>query len=166
MKLKAKTGDLILAAVSVIVGIVILVLVKVQDLPMIKRSMMGPGFFPTICGIAIIFFGALLFVETFAASKKAKTDETVKAEQETKILNPRELKNLLCFLLLGVFVLMVSKYLGMLICLCLSVIVYLIFQGKEKWWKAIIVGIAMTGILYLIFVVFLKVPIPKGPLGF
>lgn len=166
MKLKAKTGDLILAAVSVVVGIVILILVKVQDLAMIKRSMMGPGFFPTICGIAIIACGLLLFAEIAVQIKKAKTDEALKAEQETKILNPRELKNLLLFLILGVFVLMVSKYLGMLICLFLSVVAYLIIQGKEKWWKALIIGVCMTGILYLIFVVFLKVPIPKGPLGF
>lgn len=166
MKLKAKTGDLILAALSVIAGIVILVLVKVQDLPMIKRSMMGPGFFPTICGIAIIACGLLLFAETAVQSKKAKTDETVKAEQETKLLNPRELKNMLLFLILGAFVLVISKYLGMLICLFLCVTAYLIIQGKEKWWKALIIGVVMTGVLYLIFVVFLKVPIPKGPLGF
>ncbi|MBQ6196704.1 MAG: tripartite tricarboxylate transporter TctB family protein [Lachnospiraceae bacterium] len=166
MKLKAKTGDLILAAMSVIVGIVILILVKVQNLALIKRNMMGPGFFPTICGAAIIFCGILLFLEIAAQSRKAKTDETVKAEQETKILNPRELKNLLLFLFLGAFVLIVSDYLGLLICLFICVVAYLIIQGKEKWWKALIIGVGMTVVLYLIFVVFLKVPLPKGPLGF
>ena len=165
MKLKAKTGDLILAAMSVIVGIVILILVKVQNLALIKRNMMGPGFFPTICGAAIIFCGILLFLEIAAQSRKAKTDETVKAEQETKILNPRELKNLLLFLFLGAFVLIVSDYLGLLICLFICVVAYLIIQGKEKWWKALIIGVGMTVVLYLIFVVFLKVPLPKGPLG-
>ena len=166
MKLKAKTGDLILAALSVIIGAVILILVKVQDLPMIKRDIMGPGFFPTICGIAIIVCGVLLFLETLSQSKKAATDETIKAEQETKILNPRELKNLLFFLILGVFVLVACEYLGMLISLFICVVVYLIFQGKEKWWKALLISAGMTVFLYLIFVVFLKVPVPKGPLGF
>ena len=166
MKLKAKTGDLILAGLSVLLGIVILVLVKVQGLELVRRNMMGPGFFPTVCGIAIIFFGALLFVEVAAQSRKAKTDEAVKEEQQAKILDPRELKNLLFFLILGVFVLMASKYLGILTCLFVSVIVYLIFQGKEKWWKALIIGVGMTVFLYVIFVLFLKVPIPKGPLGF
>ena len=166
MKLKAKTGDLILAILSVIIGAVILILVKVQDLPMIKRDIMGPGFFPTICGIAIIVCGVLLFLEILTQSKKAAADENLKAEQEAKILNPRELKNLLFFLLLGVFVLVAYKFLGMLLCLFISVVVYLIFQGKEKWWKALIIGVGMTIFLYLIFVVFLKVPVPKGPLGF
>ena len=166
MKLKAKTGDLILAALAVLFGIAVLVLVKVQDLALIKRNMMGPGFFPTVCGIAIIFFGLLLFVEVATQSKKAKNDGTLKEEQEKKVLDPRELKNLLFFLVLGVFVLLTAKYLGLLICLFISVVLYLILQGKEKWWKALIIGVGMTVFLYLIFVVFLKVPIPKGPLGF
>ena len=166
MKLKAKTGDLILAGAAVAVGIAILILIKVQNLELVKRKMMGPGFFPLVCGIAIIFFGALLFVEVAAQSRKAKSDEAVKAEQEKKILDVKELKNLLFFLVLGAFVLLASKYLGMLICLCLCVAVYLIFQGKEKWWKALIISVCMTAFLYLVFVMFLKVPIPKGPLGF
>ena len=110
--------------------------------------------------------GVLLFLEILTQSKKAAADENHKAEQEAKILNPRELKNLLFFLLLGVFVLVAYKFLGMLLCLFISVVVYLIFQGKEKWWKALIIGVGMTIFLYLIFVVFLKVPVPKGPLGF
>jgi len=166
MKLKAKLGDLILAALSVIGGIVILVLNKVQGLALVKRNQMGPGFFPTVCGIAIIFFGLLLFVEVAAQSKKARTDEAVRAEQEAGILDPKELRNLLVFLLLGVFVLLCSKYLGLLLCLGLSVIAYLIVQGREKWWKALIIGVCMTAFLYLVFVLFLHVPVPKGPLGF
>ena len=74
MKLKAKTGDLILAGVAVALGIAILILIKVQNLELVKRKMMGPGFFPLVCGIAIIFFGVLLFVEVATQSRKAKTE--------------------------------------------------------------------------------------------
>lgn len=57
MKIKAKTGDLALGIFSILGGIIILILTKVQGLQLIKSGQMGPGFFPTICGIAIAICG-------------------------------------------------------------------------------------------------------------
>ena len=48
MKIKAKTGDLALGIFSILGGIIILILTKVQGLQLIKSGQMGPGFFPTI----------------------------------------------------------------------------------------------------------------------
>ena len=61
MKIKAKTGDLALGIFSILGGIIILILTKVQGLQLIKGGQMGPGFFPTICGIAIAICGAMVW---------------------------------------------------------------------------------------------------------
>ena len=158
MKIKAKTGDLALGIFSILGGIIILILTKVQGLQLIKGGQMGPGFFPTICGIAIAICGAMVLLEAARRIARAKTAQAEKEELETNILNLTELKNLLLFMLLGTGVL--------LTCLGLSVIAYLKIWGREKWIKSIVIGVCMVAFLYGVFVLFLHVPVPKGPLGF
>ena len=85
---------------------------------------------------------------------------------ERGLLDPRELRNLLVFAILGIGVLLLSKYIGLLTSLGLCVIAYLKIQGKDSWLKSIIIGVCMVVFLYLVFVLFLHVPVPKGPLGF
>ena len=159
MKIKAKTGDLALGIFSILGGIIILILTKVQGLQLIKGGQMGPGFFPTICGIMVL-------LEAARRIARAKTAQAEKEELETNILNLTELKNLLLFMLLGTGVLLLSDYLGLLTCLGLSVIAYLKIWGREKWIKSIVIGVCMVAFLYGVFVLFLHVPVPKGPLGF
>ena len=160
MKIKAKTGDLALGIFSILGGIIILILTKVQGLQLIKGGQMGPGFFPTICGIAIAICGAMVLLEAARRIARAKTAQAEKEELETNILNLTELKNLLLFMLLGTGVLLLSD------CLGLSVIAYLKIWGREKWIKSIVIGVCMVAFLYGVFVLFLHVPVPKGPLGF
>ena len=163
MKLKAKTANLIMAVAAIVLGAAILILTKVQGLELVKSAKMGPGFFPMVCGIAIIVCGILLLLEL---NRRAKTDEAEAAEMEKGVLDPRELRNLLVFAVLGIGVLLLSKYIGLLTSLGLCVIAYLKIQGKDSWLKSIIIGVCMVVFLYLVFVLFLHVPVPKGPLGF
>ena len=148
MKIKAKTGDLALGIFSILGGIIILILTKVQGLQLIKSGQMGPGFFPTICGIAIAICGAMVLLEAARRIARAKTAQAEKEELETNILNLTELKNLLLFMLLGTGVLLLSDYLGLLTCLGLSVIAYLKIWGREKWIKSIVIGVCMVAFLY------------------
>lgn len=166
MKLKAKYGDLALGILAVLAGIIILILTKVQELQLVKSAKMGPGFFPTICGIAITICGILILLELWLSTAKAKKSGAENEELSSNIFDIHELRNLLMFVVLGTFVLFLSKYLGLLLCLGLCVIAYLKVQGKEPWLKSIIIGVCMVIFLYLVFVLFLHVPVPKGPLGF
>lgn len=166
MKLKARQGDLILGIFSIVVGIVILILSKVQGLEMVKSGRMGPGFFPAICGIAITLCGVMVLQELRGKIKREKKSGTANEELEANICNTSELRNLLMFVLLGSAVLLLSEHIGLLTCLGLCVIIYLKVQGKEPWLKSILIGAGMVVFLYLVFVMFLHVPVPKGPLGF
>ena len=161
MKIRGKQGDVVFGILSVIFGIAILILNKVQGLELVKQERMGPGFFPTICGMAIILCGILLLIEVLWKKKTTSDDE-----KEDNIVNVQELKNLLLFVILGGMVLVLSDVLGLLTCLDICVVVYLKIQGKESWVKSIIIGLGMMAFLYVVFVLFLHVPVPKGVLGF
>lgn len=166
MKLSSKQGNMILGFVSILVGIVIFVLTKVQGLEFLKKGMPGAGMFPMLCAVAISFCGLLLILETVSNSKKAARAGKEDEDASDNLLDPLELKNMLIFLLLGTMILLLSEHIGLLTCLCISVIAYIKIQGKDSWLKAILVGIGTTIFLYAVFVWFLRVPVPKGPFGF
>lgn len=165
MKFKAKQGDLALGILSTLTGIGILILTRVQGLPLVKSAKMGPGFFPTICGIAISLCGVIVLLELWRHTRNGQSSGEEEALEEN-IFNLNELRNLLLFVALGCAVLLLSEHIGLLTCLGLCVIAYLKIQGKEPWLKSIIIGVCMVAFLYAVFVLFLHVPVPKGPLGF
>jgi|GEM_PF-1321147 len=174
MKIEARQGNIILGVASVISGALILVLSKVQNLQLIQASKMGPGFFPTLCGIAIlacgigIVSGHLRKHKISKANNPEQEEKTEKEEQEEQenIVNVNELKNLALFGVLGIMVLLLAEYIGLLTCLGIAVFAYLKIQGKESWRKSILVGVGMTVFLYLVFVLFLQVPVPTGIIEF
>ncbi len=166
MKLKSKYGNLCLGIAAVVVGAVIFLLTRAQGLEFLKNGMPGAGMFPTLCAVAIMVCGVLLILEVLSAIKKAKQEEAENLELEKNLFNLHEIRNLLIFLILGIFILLLSDYIGLLTCLCLSIIVYIKIQGKDPIWKAIFIGVAATIFLYIVFVWFLHVPVPEGPLGF
>lgn len=158
MKFRARQGDLILGILAILGGIIILILTRLQELPLVKSNKMGPGFFPVICGVAIAACGVLLLIELWHSRNST--------EEEENLFNRYELRNLLLFTVLGTAVLLLSEHIGLLTCLGLCVIAYLKIQGKESWLKSILIGVCMVAFLYGVFVLFLHVPVPKGPLGF
>lgn len=166
MRLKTKKANLIMAIVAIAIGLAIVILTRVQGLTLVKSAKMGPGFFPMVCGVAIIVCGVLMLLELNSHMHKAKTNEAMAEELEKGVFDPNELRNMGVFALLGIGVLLLANYLGLLTCLGLCVIAYLKIQGKDPWLKAIITGVCMVVFLYLVFVLFLHVPVPKGPLGF
>ena len=166
MELKNKHGNMILGAVSIVVGIVILVLTRMQGLGFLRNGMPGPGMFPTLCAIAVVVCGGLLIMEVTTAEAKAKKKGEADAEAEENLINVGELHNLLAFLILGLMILFLSEYIGLLTCLFLSIVLYIKVQGKDSWVKAIVLGLGASVFLYLVFVTFLSVPLPKGPFGF
>ncbi|MCI8423420.1 MAG: tripartite tricarboxylate transporter TctB family protein [Lawsonibacter sp.] len=166
MKLKYKHGNLILGAVAIAAGGIILFLTKAQKLEFLKNEMPGPGMFPSLCALAVILCGVLLLAETFSKMLEAAREGKADSELEENILNFHELKNLLVLLILGGLILVLAERIGLLTCLGLSIVFYIKIQGKEPWRKAVWIGVAATVFLYVTFVWFLRVPVPKGPLGF
>lgn len=160
MKLSKKRGSLILGFLSILGGSIVLYLTNLQKLDWYIGNKMGPGFFPTITGIGMLICGLLiLFEELHKGRSKESKEDSISFDSE-------ELKNLLFFLTLGLFIIMTAKKTGMIISIGIVVFLYIKFKGKESWSKALIISICMMIFLYFIFAIFLKVPLPKSLLGF
>ena len=162
MKLKMKTGNTILGITGIIGGLVIVYLSNMQNMPFLVRGMPGPGFFPIVCGIAISLCGAWLILDNYLKIRR-KQDEK---ELEKNLLNKEELINFAVLIGTAYAVIFLTDWLGLLPSILLAVIGLVRFYGKEKWRTAITVGVGTTGAMYLIFVMFLGVPLPQGIFGF
>ncbi|MGP1349121.1 MAG: tripartite tricarboxylate transporter TctB family protein [Stomatobaculum sp.] len=160
MKLSKKTGSLILGFLPMLGGSIILYLTNLQKLSWHVGNKMGPGFFPIITGIGMLICGLLIMLEELHKKNPGE-------ENEDRIrFDSEELKNLLAFLILGLFIIITAKKIGMIISIGIVVFLYIKFQGKESWIKTLIISIGMMIFLYFVFVVFLKVPLPKSLLKF
>ena len=166
MKLKAWQGDVILGIVSIVIGIVIIILNNMQGLQLMKNGQPGPGMFPVICAVAVMICGALLLVEVRARIRKQQQTGKEDPDVEGNVINIKELRTVAFFTVLGVLTLVLTEYIGLLTCLCLCMIAYIKFEGKDPLWKAALLGIGCTVFLWLVFVLFLNIPVPEGPLGF
>ena len=166
MKLGEKTGNVILGIAGVVGGLVIIGLSFAQDMAFIARSMPGPGFFPIICGGMISLMSAWLLLEVHMQSRKQKAEGEQTKQSTKNLINVTEIKSFLWIIGLSWFVVLLAPTLGMLICIMAVVFALVKFLGREGWIKSLLVALGTTVAMYLIFGVFLNVPMPIGILGF
>lgn len=116
------------------------------------------GFFPLWLGIALAILSIALFLSTLFASK-GENEETFLPEKKGRTRILLYLAALtLCTLLIG--------KLGFVITCLLFTAYTLICLGKYSLKKGLITSSVMIGSLYVLFDLVLKVPLPKGFLGF
>ena len=166
MKLTMKKADNILGAIGIIGGIVIIVLAYVQKLPFLKKGFPGAGFFPILCGIAIVACSLLLFYEDYLKRKKSRDDTSKKDEFEIIDISSVEIKNFILTTVASIFVILATQFIGLLISIGITVTGLIKILGKESWKKSAMVGIGTTVVLYLIFKEFLGVSLPDSMIGF
>lgn len=117
----------------------------------------GAGFMPILAGAAISFFSAVGFVQATLRMRKG--------ERWSNPLGESRWRNSLLILvsLLAYSLLLVP--LGFFVCTTLF-IAFLFRAIVPQRWRVVIGGALLTAIAsYLIFAVWLKVQLPRGPLG-
>ena len=162
MELKMKTGNIILGIVGIVGGLIILWLASIQNMPFLVRGMPGPGFLPMICGFAISLCSAWLMLESYLKARKNMNDKDL----EKNLINKEELINFTVLIGTAWLVIYFTNWLGLLLSIGLAVIGLVRFYGKEKWLKSILIGAGTAGVMYLVFGMFLGVPLPRGIFGF
>lgn len=166
MKVSLKKANKFLGLFGILGGAIIVTLAFVQKLPFVKKGLPGAGFFPILCGIAIAGCGLLLLAENQSRINKAKSTGVEDKELESNIINKVELRNFVHIIGASIFVLIMSKYIGMVISIGLTVIGLIKLLGKENWKNSLLIGIGTTVVLYLIFISFLGVSLPDSIIGF
>lgn len=112
-----------------------------------KNNAPGSGFIPVIAGVILAFFTLNIFI---------------KNEKKVHVFTKKQL-----YPFIGSFIMIISIYtLGMILSIAIFIIAWLIFVEKYSTLRASFFGITTTAVIYIIFKISLKVPLPEGFVGF
>ena len=153
-------GASIFAGAIVAVSIAFLLNIAATVGFLTKKGAVGSGTWPGVLLTIILVLGAVNFfaeIRKYAASR-------LNEEREKGIDMP---KRLICNkLFLGVVAFLVYvpllDQIGFICSTPLFLIVYMTLLGQKSWKTRFTVAILATAVLYLLFVVFLMVPLPRG----
>ncbi|MCJ7664912.1 MAG: tripartite tricarboxylate transporter TctB family protein [Desulfobacterales bacterium] len=121
----------------------------------------GPGFLPFWVGIILSLFSIALFIETFIKTRSGKNLNEPPRMPGRKILYR---VGGVILLTAGVAVLM--TYLGFVLNATLFVSGILFLMERVSVVRSVIIGLAMSVSLYLIFEYWMEIGLPAGFLGF
>ena len=112
----------------------------------------GAGYFPFYVGLLICIAGIGVFVQTLLAKNK-RDDAFVDREQLQRVLS--------VFIPAVVYVGAVQVF-GLYVASAAYITLFMVFLGKYKWLKSIVISLAVIVLFFLMFEVWFKVPLYKG----
>ena len=116
----------------------------------------GPqtGYFPFYIGLLIVLASVANLVAALA----------VRPEKERPFVEVGQLKLVLAVLVPTAIYVGLIGWLGIYVASAVFVAFFMRWLGKYPWWKAAAVSIGNSVVFFLIFEVWFKIPLPKGPL--
>jgi len=153
---RQKSAEVVVAALFFLVGAVVM-----YDSNRLgaKWAEDGPqaGYFPFYVGLVICI--ASLFNAAFALfGAKAR------ALGGKAFVERGQLKLVLAVLLPAAIYVATISWIGIYVASAIFVAFFMRWLGKYSWWKVALVSIGNSVVFFLIFEVWFKVPLPKGPL--
>jgi putative tricarboxylic transport membrane protein len=135
-------------------GIVILVLsLQLPPPVMATHIAYGAGFFPSILGVAIALAGAAMALTP--AGDSAELDEADEPAEDNHWFKPA------LVMLAGLAYVLFAQQVGFLI-LAPIILTGLLLLGRVAPWRALVIGILGSVIVYVLFAKLLLVPLPLG----
>jgi hypothetical protein len=116
----------------------------------------GPeaGYFPFIVGVLICVASVINLVAVFAWAR----------EDEKPFVEVEQLKMVLSVLVPTAIYVGLIGWLGIYVASVLFIAFFMRWLGKYDWWKLGAVSIGNSVFFFVIFEVWFKIPLPKGPL--
>ena len=149
---RQKSAEIVVAALFFLAGAIV-----VYDSLRLgtKWAEDGPeaGYFPFIVGVLICAAAAINLVAVFAWARDDKP--FVEVEQ---------LKMVLAVLVPTAVYVGLIGWLGIYVASILFIAFFMRWLGKYDWWKLAAVSIGNSVFFFVIFEVWFKIPLPKGPL--
>jgi putative tricarboxylic transport membrane protein len=114
----------------------------------------GPeaGYFPFRLGIIITIASVAVIVQAYL-----KNDRSAFVERE-------QLKLVATVLLPLIVYIGAIQLIGIYVASALFIGIFMMAIGKFSWWKALLTGAGTSAVLFWVFEMAFKVPLPKGPL--
>jgi hypothetical protein len=151
--LRQKSAEIAVAALFLAAGAIVVV----DSLRLgAKWAEDGPqaGYFPFIVGLLICVAAAVNLVAVFTWAR----------EEGRVFVEVGQLKMVLSVLVPAAVYVGLIGWLGIYVASALYVAFFMRWLGKYDWWKLAAVSIGNSVFFFLIFEVWFKIPLPKGPL--
>ena len=152
-RLKKCNGGTIMGVIFTLYGIAYFIFSL--DYPYKNKFGMGPGFFPRCVAIFSIIAGVAYILMSLFKDKFII---------EEVFPQKKELLNVLTVVLAILVFVLVVKHIGFLI--SSTLLLFVIFVRSYKWPKALLLAIVVSAIVFGIFKLGFKVPVPVSVLGF
>lgn len=148
--MKLKNVELLFIIFLIIISIFLIL--EGISMPVISQYSIGPGFLPIFIGICIVVVSIILFILNIT--------KNMNENQNTVFITKDGALNLGFFI--GVLLITISFYklLGLIIPLIAFMIIIFRFIEKYSWFTSIKVAVVCNIIFYLIFKIWLGVPLP------
>ncbi len=153
-------AELLLGILMLIIALGILFICRQDNMKFYVKKAPGTGFMPMLSAAVIALCGAGITVKGVLGRKKEDP------EKSGPFVSDGEGRSFLTVIVLGALSIAAAKYVGLICAVTLMMILLIRFLGPESWKTSVLAGIGTGAAMYLIFVVFLKVHVPVGPLGF
>ena len=150
--LRQKTADLAVAALFLAVGALV-----VYDSVRLGSGWGAdgpkPGYFPFYIGLIICVSAAINMVRA----------ALMPAPQNKTFVEVGQLKMVLTVLIPSAIYAALVGWIGIYVASVLFIAFFMRWLGKYAWWKAAAVSVGTMVVFYVVFEVWFKVPLPKGP---
>lgn len=148
-----RSQEVIPSVVWMIIGVIICVASVPLKLGLWRHP--GPGLFPFLVGCGMVLVSTYQVI-----AQLLKESESVKFWPY-----PGGVKRMIGLLLVLIFYAVTLKYLGYMLCTFVFFIVLFRTLGQKGWKYAILTSMTVSVISYMVFQIWLKINLPKGPLG-
>lgn len=148
-----RTLELVVAAIALLFG----VLVVVESWRLGARwADDGPqaGYFPFYIGLVIVF-ASVATLWTHGRRRESGGETFVTRAQ---------LRSILALLLPATLYVIAIGFVGIYVASCLFLAYFMMRHGAHRWWTTAAVALGLPAVLFMMFEVWFKTPLPKGPL--
>ena len=150
---RQKSAEIVVAALFLLAGAIV-----VYDSLRLgaKWAEDGPqaGYFPFLVGVLICVSAAINLAAVFAWAR----------DDAKPFVEVGQLKMVLAVLVPSSIYVALIGYLGIYVASALFVAFFMRWLGKYDWWKLAAVSVGNSVFFFVIFEVWFRIPLPKGPL--
>ncbi|MDP1854004.1 MAG: tripartite tricarboxylate transporter TctB family protein [Candidatus Omnitrophota bacterium] len=157
-----KIGSVVFAGLILAVGLVYGIMAL--NMPRGRLSYPGPGLFPMIIGIFLIATALGCLLQEILPRKRTgeRSSASPLVNQESAVPGDRNVNKTFQLMTLMIGYTLALKPLGFLISICGFLMVAIRIFGYRRWLPTLAMAAVIAGISYVLFVLWLKVPLPLG----
>jgi len=112
-----------------------------------------PGYFPFYIGLLICISSVVNVVRALA----------LRGEKNKTFVHVGQLKLVLTVLIPTAIYAFLVTWIGIYVSSVLFIGFFMRWLGKYAWWKVVVVSVITVAVFYVVFEMWFKVPLPKGP---